>query len=290
MTSMQFDPGNIIDLERFPVHQMQSAEGRSFLARCRAELADTGACNLDGFIRDEAVNAMAEEALALAPLAYVKDTRRNAYFTEDDATLPPEHPMRAFFPLKMSQLANDAIPKTAVVQQLYDWDPLTEFIRLAVGLDALYQIADPFLALNLTYLKDGDLQPWHYDHNEFTVTLLLQDAESGGSFEYAPRLRSNGDENFDAVRRLFAGTYEDLRTLPRRPGTLTIFKGRHAMHRVTEVRGPRQRVSALLSYDSLPDRLASDETNAFIYGPRVAAILAAKRAGQRRGEQDRGGL
>jgi len=283
MTEADFDPGRYVDLERFPIHDIQSAEGLDFLSRCRAELADTGACNLDGFIRPEAVLAMAEEALALAPLAYVKDTRRNAYFTKDDATLSPDHPMRAFFPLKMSQLANDAIPKTAAIQQLYEWDPLTEFIRLAVGLESLYRIADPFLALNLTYLKAGDLQPWHYDHNEFTVTLLLQDAERGGAFEYAPRLRTAEDENFEAVKRLFAGSYDDVRTLPRRPGTLTIFKGRHAMHRVTEVRGQRQRVSALLSYDSLPDQFASDETNAFIYGPRVAAILAARRAGEERG-------
>ena len=39
------------------------------------------------------------------------------------------------------------------------------------------------LALNLTYLKAGDLQPWHYDQNEFTVTLLLQAPEAGGELE-----------------------------------------------------------------------------------------------------------
>jgi hypothetical protein len=45
------------------------------------------------------------------------------------------------------------------------------------------------------------------------------------------------------------------------------------------VEGKRQRISALLSYDSRPNQFASDETNAFIYGPRVAAILAARRGG-----------
>jgi len=278
MTDPAFDPLRCIDLAQFPIRDLACAQGQAFVADCRAELAETGACNLEGFVRPETAAAMADQALALLPLAYEKNTRRNAYFTKEDPSLPPDHPLRTFFPLKMSQLANDAIPKTAAIQQLYEWKPLTDFIRLVLGLDALYRIADPFLALNLTYLKAGDLQPWHYDHNEFTVTLLLQDAESGGAFEYAPRVRTAEDENFDAVKRLFAGAYGDVRTLPRRPGTLTIFKGRHAMHRVTEVRGQRQRISALLSYDSLPDQVASDETNAFIYGPRVAAILAAKRA------------
>ena len=280
MTGGAFDPRRYIDLGRFPIHDLEGATGKSFLARCQAELADTGACNLDGFIRREAAAAMSGEALALLPLAYEKNTRRNAYFTKEDPSLPPDHPLRAFFALRMSQLANDAIPKTAAIQRLYEWDALTDFIRRVLGLESLYRFADPFLSLNLTYLKAGDLQPWHYDHNEFTVTLLLQEAESGGAFEYAPRLRTPETENFPAVQRLFAGTYDDLRVLPRSPGTLTIFKGRYAMHRVTEVQGTRQRISALMSYDSLPDQYATDETNAFIYGPRVAAILAAKQAQQ----------
>ena len=98
MTEAQFDPSQYVDLGRFPIHDTPSAEGLEFLARCRAELAETGACNLDGFILPEAVLAMAEEALALAPLAYVKDTRRNAYFTKDDPTLPPDHPIARVLP------------------------------------------------------------------------------------------------------------------------------------------------------------------------------------------------
>ena len=278
MTDTAFDPGRFIDLARFPIHDLAGAQGREFLTGCRAELAETGACNLEGLIRSEAAGVMADEAQRLMPLAYVKNTRRNAYFTKEDPSLPPDHPLRAFFPLKMSQLANDAIPRTAIIQRLYEWDPLTDFIRRVLGLEALYRIADPFLALNLTYLKAGDLQPWHYDHNEFTVTLLLQGAEDDGAFEYVPRLRTPEDENFAAVKRLFAGEHEGVRTLPRRPGTLTIFKGRYAMHRVSEVQGDRPRISAILSYDSLPNQFAEDETNAFIYGPRVAAILAARRA------------
>ena len=280
MTETSFDPARYIDLKRFPIDDLEGGGGQEFLVRCRDELNETGACNLQAFIRDRVTEEAAREAQALVSLAYRKDTRRNAYFTKDDPSLPSDHPLRAFFPLKMSQVAKDVIPKTAAIQQLYEWDPLTDFIRRVVGLDLLYRNADPFLALNLTYLNPGDLQPWHYDHNEFTVTLLLQAAKSGGEFEYVPRIRSATDENFEAVKRLFAGTYRDVRRLPRRPGTLTIFKGRHAMHRVTEVGGNRPRISALLSYDGLPDQVADDETNAAIYGPRVAAILAARRAGR----------
>ena len=37
--------------------------------------------------------------------------------------------------------------------------------------------------------------PWHFDTNNFTVTLALQNADAGGEFEYVPAIRKDG-ENF----------------------------------------------------------------------------------------------
>lgn len=276
---MPFDLQAVIDTERFPIHALDSAAGERLLARCRSEIAESGACNLQGFVRPDMVVALAREAGALEPIAFRKDKTRNAYFTADDPNLPADHPLRAFFPLKMAQLAHDLIPQDTIVDQLFRSDALTDFIRRVLGKDTLYRMADRFQALNLTYLKAGDLQPWHYDHGEFTVTLLLQAAEAGGDFEYAPRLRTPEDENFEGVKRLFAGTHADVRTLARDAGTLTIFRGMYAMHRVTEVRGPRSRITAIFSYDSRPDRVATDEVNIAIYGPRIAEVLGLRPAG-----------
>jgi hypothetical protein len=270
---MSFAAAAVIDLGRYPIDDLDGPAGARLLAACRAEIESTGAVNLQGFIRPEAVASLAREASALEPLAFRKDTRRNAYFTADDPSLPGDHPLRAFFPLKMAQLAHDLIPKSALIEQLYRFDALTDFIRRVLGKARLYRMADRFQALNLTYLRAGDLQPWHYDHGEFTVTLLLQAAESGGAFEYAPHLRTPDDENFARVRALFDGRYEDVRTLARDAGTLTIFRGMYAMHRVTEVAGPLSRITAIFSYDSLPDRVAADDVNVAIYGPRVAEAL-----------------
>lgn len=278
------DPADLVDLDRYPIHALQRRRGREFLERCRAEIEAHGASNLPGFIRRGPVAAMAAEAAALAPLAYRKDTRRNAYFTADDPALPADHPLRAFFPLKMAQLAADLVPPGAAIRRLYEWDALTDFIGAVNDLPVLYRHADPFLSLNISYLGQGDLQPWHYDHNEFTVTLLLQTPSAGGEFEYVPRIRTADSENFDEVRRLFAGRHPGVRRLPRDAGTLTIFKGRHAMHRVTEVAGGGHRISAILSYETKPGQLAADETNIAIYGPRVAALLAARRKAVADGE------
>ncbi len=272
---MSFNPESIIDRERYPVDDLDGTAGCRLIEACRAEMAANGACNLRGFIRPEAVERLAREAKALEPLAFRKDKVRNAYFTQDDPSLPADHPLRAFFPLRMAQLAHDLVPRQALVEALYRTDALTDFIARVLGKERLFRMADRFQALNLTYLKAGDLQPWHYDHGEFTVTLLLQAAESGGDFEFAPRIRTPEDENFPAVRQLLAGTYPDVQALARDAGTLTIFRGMYAMHRVSEVRGGMSRITAIFSYDSEPDRIAEDEVNIAIYGSRVAPLLAA---------------
>ncbi|MEZ5925179.1 MAG: hypothetical protein R3D57_12430 [Hyphomicrobiaceae bacterium] len=275
---MSFELSTVIDTDRYPILDLENLAGRELLSRCHAELAESGAVNLQGFIRPDAVQALAREAQALEPLAFRKDKVRNAYFTDDDAALAVDHPLRAFFPLKMAQLAHDLIPRSALIDELYRTPALTDFIRRVLGKDALYPMADRFQALNLAYLKAGDLQPWHYDHGEFTVTLLLQAAEAGGEFEYVPRLRTPDDERFDDVKRLFAGTHPDVRQLARAAGTLTIFQGMYAMHRVTEVSGSLSRITAILSYDSKPDSIASEVVNVAIYGPRVAEVLRATAA------------
>src|SRR4029077_8186113 len=126
MTETSFDPAHYIDLKRFPIHDLEGGGGQEFLVRCRDELNDTGACNLQGFIRDGVIEEWAREAQALVSLAHRKDTTRNSYFTKDDPSLLSEHPLRAFFPLKLSQLEKDQIPETAAKQQLYESDRLTD--------------------------------------------------------------------------------------------------------------------------------------------------------------------
>ena len=44
-----------------------------------------------------------------------------------------------------------------------------------------------------------------------------------------------------------------LRLLPAEAGTLIVFQGKRALHRVTPVMGHRTRIIALFSYDRRPD-------------------------------------
>ena len=221
---------------------------------------------------------LAAEAAALMPQAYFKSARRNAYFTPDDPGLPADHPRRMFFHTQIGQVAWDQIGEGAQIARLYRWAGLTEFLRRALDLAALHPMGDAFQAVNYTYFRDGDHQAWHFDDGEFVITLLLQEADAGGIFEYVPAIRSPGNENAAEVARVLAGDSDRVVALPRSAGTLTLFRGMHSVHRVSRVSGPNPRITAILSYDVVPGRVADDDVNVFTYGPRVARLLGRKDA------------
>ena len=113
------------------------------------------------------------------------------------------------------------------------------------------------------------------------MTLLLQAAQEGGAFEFVPAIRSESEENLAQVAAAIEDRHPGVVRPAREAGTLTVFRGMYALHRVSAVAGNRPRITAVLSYDTRPDRIASDRENGHIYGPRVAAVLEARRAQQR---------
>ena len=133
---------------------------------------------------------------------------------------------------------------------LYEWAPVIQFVAAVLDRSPLYRYADPLGALNLAVMGAGDELQWHYDQTDFVVSLALRDAESGGDFEVAPKLRSDSDENYPGVARVLDGERDAVTRLPMTPGTLLIFAGRHSLHRVSPIRGRTERLVALLGYDT----------------------------------------
>ena len=273
------DPGGIIDLidlERYPIHALDRAPGAAFLRRCRDQIDRQGWCNLDGFIRPAALEALAGEANALLPGAEALTIKRTIYGGKVDASAPEGDPRRREYTHHALQLADDQLPADTLVQRLYRCDVLTDFVRRVQGKAELYRYADEFQALNIVALPPGSWHGWHYDYNECTVTLLLQAAEEGGEFTFIPNVRTAEDENRDIVDRFLAGDMSHAKTLSRAAGTLTLFRGEYSLHGVTEVKGKLPRITAIFTYDEEPDRAASDEINIRIYGRRVERILAER--------------
>ena len=272
---------DLVNLHHYPITDLGGRAGSALIERCRAELAAEGAANLDGFLRPSATLELIREAEALLPQAFVKRQQRNVYVRPVDESWPHDHPGRQLMANNTAQIAYDQIPNDSGIRALFLWDPLTEFIAAALSKRKLYRFADPFQALNLIYLREGEgSHPWHFDHNDSTVTLLLQAPEAGGEFEYVPFIRSREDENFDGVRRLLDGDRTGVRSPTRSSGTLTIFRGEFSAHRVAPVRGQRARITAIMTYDEQPDRESTDEANALVYGARAAKIIAERRLRQ----------
>jgi hypothetical protein len=75
------------------------------------------------------------------------------------------------------------------------------------------------------FYDEGDELGWHFDNSEFAVTLMLQDSERWGSFEFVPWIRDAHDERLGEVGTLLAGARDGVLPLVGAPGTLALFQG-----------------------------------------------------------------
>ena len=267
---------SLIDRRRYPVTARDSDAGRGLIARMRSDLDRDGACCLPNFLTDAGVERLADEARSLAPLAYPGPKQASPYYfnyrSDEAARLPEDHPLRMTSPRRLSQIACDLIPANSRLKALYHWDGLANFLAAALNVERLYQSADPFQALNISVMKPGGCQQWHFDTSTCAITLLLQAPEGGGDFEYAPAIRSEGDENYDSVRAIMQGGRNGVRTIALEPGTLMLFRGHYSLHRVSEVTGKRNRLQSIFGFNPKPGVKGSMESNILHYGPRVTEM------------------
>jgi len=268
----------LVDLDRYPIADLDNGPGAEFLAEYQRSIETNGWCNLDGFLRAEALDRLNAEANDLLPTAEVLHVKRNIYQGAIDPSLPEDDPRRKEFIHSAVQLADDQIPAETGLKQLYHSEILTEFVRRVQMKDQLYRCADEFQALNVVALQPESWHAWHYDTTECTVTLLLQAPEKGGEFTFLPNSRTDDTEDREAVDRLLAGDMSGAYSFPRGAGTFTLFRGGYSLHGVTKVEGKRPRISAILTYDEQPARVIGDEINIRIYGKRVENILASRKA------------
>jgi hypothetical protein len=257
----------IVDLDRYPVHELESDAGRALVEHARAALQAVGACDLPGFLRPEAIAAAVASALSVRDRAYRTEQTHDIEFSGlASAALADGDPRRARIRSGKEGTALDDIPADSPVLALYESDELTAFVGRALEIDPIYRSADPLGALNYMYYAPGDELGWHFDGADFVVTLLLQGSRAGGTFEFAPMLRSEDDRNDEGVRALLAGTSDRVQTMSGEAGTLALFRGHWSPHRVTPVAGTQTRINAVLSYARAPGHRLTEETYRLFYG------------------------
>jgi hypothetical protein len=257
----------LVDVESYPLFELESARARAVVREGRAERARSGMAVLPGFLRADAIEPLRSECESLAKRGHFSEVRGTPYIEAPDPALPDDHPRRILSRTALTAVAYDLFPADSALRALYESDVLMEFIRLLLERDALYRYADPFGALNLASMADGDELHWHYDQTDFVVSIAIQSSESGGDFECVPLVRSPVHENYDVVRAVLQGKGgAAVSTIPMTPGTLMLFEGRNSLHRVAPIRGARPRYVALLAYDTRPGTDSSPLLKRVRYG------------------------
>lgn len=266
---------DLIDLGQYPVNALDGEAGQQLVGDTRAALDQDGSCSLPGFVLEFAIAKMAAEAGTLQHLAYPGPSEVSPYFFNYDlgggADIPEDHPLKRKGKRNLSQVATDLIPEQHLLSRLYYSSVLIDFLA-AVLKQPVYRNADKYQSLNISMMNAGGRQQWHFDSGPMVTTLLLQAPRVGGVFEYVPELRSDESENFKQVQRVLDGGSDRVRQLNLEAGTLSLFRGHYSMHRVTEVRGGRTRIQAILGFSTRSDLHGSLESSILHYGPRVAQL------------------
>lgn len=252
---------DMVDLDRYPVDDLSSPKGEAFLAQCRDRYKREGACLLQGFVKPAALDVLAAEAEAVADKAYFCEDEHTPYLKAGKDAADGEVMEKT----SVGSIAYDYLPTNASLRRLYEWTPLKKFIAAVLDKSTLYHFADPLGACSVNVFRHDGQHGWHFDESEFTVTLMLQQPELGGDFEYVPLIRGRADEA-EQVMRAIDGTSDAIHTLPFTSGTLSIFDGQQTLHRVTRVSGNRLRLVPVLCFAEQPGQVNSDAVRRLFWG------------------------
>ncbi len=258
------DPAALIDTHRYPIQGIDAAT--QFVREARDGLADQGVAMLEGFLTPEATEAICAECASLESTGHYSEVMGTPYLGLPDQSYAARHPRRAQVRSALTAVAYDLIGEDSALRALYEWDPFLDMVSVLLDRSPLYRYADPFGALNIAAMSEGDELGWHFDQTDFVVSIALQSSDAGGDFQSATRVRTEDDEHYDAVGAVLAGSTHGIEHVPMRPGTLMLFEGRYSMHRVTPIVGARPRYVALLAYDTRQDADSSELLKLVRYG------------------------
>ena len=259
---------DLVDLQAFPIHALDSAGYVAAVDDARIGLRSEGCAVLGSFVRPEAVARLNDEIVERKHTTHYSTQVINPYFhTALNPDYPADHPVNTFIERSSGFIPGDAWDPGCATDVLFRAPEVARFIADCLEIGALHCYDDPLAGLTSNICDPGQQFTWHFDTNDFAVTVLVQPADEGGLFEYVPQIRSADDEGFDAIAAVLAGGRVGVRTLELRPGDLQIFRGRYSLHRVTRVgAGSRPRHAAIFAYTLEPGVIGRVERTRQLFG------------------------
>lgn len=270
----------LVDLHRYPIDRPENASWAALTDRCRAELSEQGSVTLRQFLTEEALEAMANEISTIAHHVPIREHNGSVYARTDlEAGLANDDPRCVKMMWHAGHVTRDMLPPYSPTQRLYVSAAFKAFIAAIVGQERIFEYADPLAGLVATILPPGGRYPWHYDTNEYVVTIMIQPPDTGGAFEYHRNLRAPGHENLDGLAAVLSGRPDEPpRKISNGPGDLQLFLGRYSLHRVTDVGGATDRHVLVLSYGDRPGVIGPVDRTRSVYGRITEAHLVAEQA------------
>ncbi len=265
--TQRLEPQQIINNAAYPIDDTNNDARKVVIDQVRRELAEDGCAVIRNFFSTDGLNALLAEATERKPMTYYSpDKLCNVYLNDGDPIFPKDHPINIFLPRSNGFITSDLFDAETNARRLYYWQPLKQFLCECLGKDELHIYEDPVSNMIVNVSKPGQQFNWHFDTNEFTITMLLQAAASGGIFEYIPELRSCDDECYDEVYTVLKGNRTRVRQLELQAGDLQFFLGRFSLHQVTENTGTTDRLLLIMSFSERPGMVGSMARVKTLYG------------------------
>ena len=245
-------------------HPIDDLEYRS---KCKSMLDQDGVLVLKNFLLSDSIRSILEEAIQQERLAYYCVNEHNVYLEPFDDNYHKSHPRNRTVVSSKGCITDDQVPKGSALRALYDSKDFKEFLCSVLNEESLYKYDDNLSSINIHYAKTGQELGWHFDNSSFAITLLIQKPEAGGEFEYIRDFRSskNNDNNYDQVLDLINGQCKPKK-LAMENGSLVLFRGKDAIHRVTPTVGDRTRILSVLAYNSEPNVKLSETARMTFFG------------------------
>lgn len=240
-----------IDVDRYPLTGPGTRRD-ALVESCQRTVRRHALCQLPGFLLPRGRDALAAESRSVAPRAIRRDTKRGAYLWLKETAFPADDPRGCLQHDRKGTVHYDLYPRDSLMHRLYEWQPLTRFIGDVLEERSFHICADKVMSVVLSVMKDGDEHGWHFDTNDYAISLCLQNSAAGGEFVCFPYIRDEDDEHLEAVSAAFRGETKAPVRVAFAPGTLTIFRGRRSLHRVASTVGPQDRLMAIFSYHREP--------------------------------------
>ena len=184
------------------MNDVDSPAWTSLVDQCRSEIAQLGCLTLRDFLRPPARVAAAAEIAELAAMVPIRHEMSTVYARTDlEAHLDVDDPRRMAFRRGAGHVTRDMIGPHTVVHRLYASPQFKAFVRGCVGVETIFEYADPLAGLIATVVPPDSELTWHYDTNEFVVTLMTQRSDAGGQLLLRPEPAYTGRREPRGPRR-----------------------------------------------------------------------------------------